>query len=394
MQHILDKLLANGVIIPNPASVEIGPEVKPERIKPGAVIHSGCRIFGAESLIEEGAVIGFEGPVTLNNAYVGPMVELGGGYFTEAVFLRGAKVGLGAHVRTGTIMEEQSSIAHTVGLKQTILFPFVTLGSLINFCDCFMAGGTSRKNHSEVGSSYIHFNYTPTQHKATPSLLGDVPRGVMLNQRPIFLGGQGGMVGPCRFSFGVTTAAGIIVRKNELNADRLIFGYGDTHRTSAPYVEKNDKAKINKLLVKSNIIYIANLVALRHWYRYVRALFVGSGFSPELYAGLCLTLEKAINERIVRLKDYSETFAETTVAWPAFESVFNIDSNIFDFDDLRYDFIVKLENGMSLSQDYLSVIAGLDENTTDLGTIWLQIIVDNVVAQALNSFPQLAQGEV
>jgi bifunctional UDP-N-acetylglucosamine pyrophosphorylase/glucosamine-1-phosphate N-acetyltransferase len=98
-------------------------------------------------------------------------------------------------VRAGTIFEEQASIAHTVGLKQTILFPFVTLGSLINFCDCFMAGGTSRENHSEVGSSYIHFNYTPNQDKATASLIGDVPHGVMLNQNPIFLGGQGGWWG-------------------------------------------------------------------------------------------------------------------------------------------------------------------------------------------------------
>jgi UDP-N-acetylglucosamine/UDP-N-acetylgalactosamine diphosphorylase len=86
--------------------------------------------------------------------------------------------------------------AHAVGLKQTILFPFVTLGSLINFCDCLMGGGTSRRNHSEVGSSFIHFNYTPRQDKATASLLGDVPRGVMLDQPPIFLGGREESSGP------------------------------------------------------------------------------------------------------------------------------------------------------------------------------------------------------
>ena len=127
-------------------------------------------------------------------------------------------------MREGTILEEEASIAHTVGLKQTILFPFVTLGSLINFCDCLMAGGTDRKNHSEVGSSYIHFNFTPNQDKATPSLIGDVPRGVMLNQRPIFLGGQGGMVGPVRLDYGITVAAGTILRKDELRPNRLIIG--------------------------------------------------------------------------------------------------------------------------------------------------------------------------
>jgi UDP-N-acetylglucosamine/UDP-N-acetylgalactosamine diphosphorylase len=42
-------------------------------------------------------------------------------------------MGLGAQVREACILEEQASAAHCVGLKQTILFPFVTLGSLINF---------------------------------------------------------------------------------------------------------------------------------------------------------------------------------------------------------------------------------------------------------------------
>jgi bifunctional UDP-N-acetylglucosamine pyrophosphorylase/glucosamine-1-phosphate N-acetyltransferase len=93
-------------------------------------------------------------------------------------------------------------------------FPFATLGSLINFCDCLLAGGTSRKDHSEVGSSYIHFNFTATGDKVTPSLFGDVPRGVMLNQPPIFLGGQGGSVGPIRVGFGNVVSAGTVLRKD------------------------------------------------------------------------------------------------------------------------------------------------------------------------------------
>ena len=86
-----------------------------------------------------------------------------------------------------------------------------------------MSGGTSRQDHSEVGSSYIHFNYTPNQDKATPSLIGDVPSVVMLNQRPIFLGGQGGLVGPCRMAFGTVIAAGSICRKDVLEPDRLVI---------------------------------------------------------------------------------------------------------------------------------------------------------------------------
>ncbi len=37
-----------------------------------------------------------------------------------------------------------------MGLKQTILFPFVTLGSLISFCDCLMAGSSHSRDHSGV----------------------------------------------------------------------------------------------------------------------------------------------------------------------------------------------------------------------------------------------------
>jgi len=194
----IEELLDKGVVIPDPYNVYIGDEVDTGRISGnGVIIYPGCKIYGSSVLILDKVKIGREGPVTLENCQVGPDVNLKSGFLKEAVFLKGASLGSGSHVREGTILEEEAGIAHTVGLKQTILFPYVTLGSLINFCDCFMSGGTGRKDHSEVGSSYIHFNYTPGQDKATPSLLGDVPNGVMLKQSPIFLGGQGGLVGPC-----------------------------------------------------------------------------------------------------------------------------------------------------------------------------------------------------
>ena len=190
----IENLLQKGVMIPNPQGVEIGPEVDTDRISgDGVVIHAGCKLYGSSTLILRGTKIGYEGPVTVENCQVGPQVELKGGFFKDAVFLKKASMGSGSNVREGTILEEESKVAHTVGLKQTILFPFVTLGSLINFCDCLMSGGTNRKNHSEVGSSYIHFNYTPNQDKATPSLIGDVPRGSHIFRRA---GGSRGSVPP------------------------------------------------------------------------------------------------------------------------------------------------------------------------------------------------------
>ncbi len=145
----IKELLNKGVLIPDPHNVHIGDEVDTGRISGnGVAIYPGCKIFGKSVLILDNVKIGYEGPVTLENCQVGPEVTIKNGFLKEAVFLKGVNLGSGSHVRGGTILEEEASIAHTVGLKHTILFPYVTLGSLVNFCDCFMAGGTSRKNHS------------------------------------------------------------------------------------------------------------------------------------------------------------------------------------------------------------------------------------------------------
>lgn len=298
------KLLDKGVVMYNPESVTIDPSVDLERISGnGVVIYPGCRIFGENTLIMEGSRIGAEAPVTVDNCHIGPDVELKGGYFQKAVFAGENSFGSGAHVREGTILEEQASAAHTVGLKQTVLFPFVTLGSLINFCDCFMAGGTDRKNHSEVGSSFIHFNFTPNQDKATPSMMGNVHQGVLLDRNPIFLGGQGGIVGPCRIAFGCVTAAGSMIRKDEPNPDRLLLGgsFKDASMKKPPMVYKNVKRVFNH-----NCSYIAALCALLGWYSDIRSLFARSRLEKELHLGMVHTVKGCISERIKRLDGFVE----------------------------------------------------------------------------------------
>src|SRR5512136_2482629 len=219
------QLINKGADIPNPLTIDLGEDVSVDHISgKGVRIYPGCRIYGKQTVISAGAQLGYEGPVTIDNCQLGPKVELKGGYFNKSVFLEKANMGSGAQVREGCILEEEANGAHTVGLKQTILFPFVTLGSLINFCDCLMAGGTDSKNHSEIGSSYIHFNFTPDGDKTTASLIGDVPRGVMLHQPAIFLGGQGGMVGPLRMGYGNVVAANSVLRNDFPEDNRLIVG--------------------------------------------------------------------------------------------------------------------------------------------------------------------------
>ena len=403
-------LIEKGVQLPAPESVEIGDDVDIDRISgDGVVIHAGCKLFGGNTLVCAGAELGREAPVTIDDCQVGPRVRLKGGFFQKAVFLEGAQAGSGAHVREGTIFEEQASIAHTVGLKQTILFPFVTLGSLINFCDCFMAGGTSRKNHSEVGSSYIHFNYTPNQDKATASLMGDVPRGVMLNQNPIFLGGQGGLVGPCRIAYGTVIAAGSVYRKDQLKPDRLAFE-GGGRGGSVPY--STGIYRSVKRQAVSNIVYMANLVALMAWYTHVRRLFVGDRFPQPLYDGLTDTLRLAVSERVRRFVGFCEKLAASrdlylrqmgaSAAASLVRQKEELAGNCIQAGELigscmdRMDAYVNRPFLSCLQKkadpaggNYIAVIRSLDGDETGAGTDWLQQIVDRVTEKLLDLFPSI-----
>ncbi|MCJ7771910.1 MAG: protein GlmU [Desulfobacterales bacterium] len=378
-------LINRGVKIPNPDHIDIGDEVDVEKISgKGVIIYSGCKLFGSSTFIQYGVKLGYEAPVTLENCQLGKGVELNGGFFRNAVFLNNVKVGSGAHVREGTIIEEEASIAHAVGLKQTILFPFVTLGSLINFCDCLMSGGTDKKNHSEVGSSYIHFNYTPDQHKAAASLIGDVARGVMLTQKPIFLGGQGGLVGPCRLEFGTIVAAGTICRKDELRPDRLIFGES---RKEGNIAYKSGIFQGETRIIKNNIEYIANLNALMKWYENIRSQFISNDFAKELFEGLLEKLGLAIEERVNKLKEYyyRKNGNKIEGQWDAFKNRL-IELGKLKGDIQRLDnFLEKISiNKKEFGNDYIQVIKSLDEKDANLGTLWLKGIVDDVLNDSIN----------
>jgi UDP-N-acetylglucosamine/UDP-N-acetylgalactosamine diphosphorylase len=351
--------------------------------------------------------LGEEAPATVDSCHIGWHVRLRGGTFKDAVFLEGAGAGSGAHVRGGTILEEGVSIAHCVGLKQSILFPYVTLGSLINFCDVFMAGGTGPKNHSEVGSSYIHFNFTPHQDKATPSMLGDVPRGVMLDRFPIFLGGQGGLVGPCRLEYGTVIAAGTICRKDELRPDRLI-SEGGGRSLNVPF--RRGVTTGLRRIVTNNIVFMANLLALRHWYRYSRNCFVDPERFPEdVLQALIRTVETGIEERMRRLGELPEKLtadAETSGKkssslqqqirelqgqTDAVGEVFRKLRNAEIAPGRRDAFLKGLETAIAAGgKRYTETIASLSPETKTSGTRWLQAIVDEAVAGASVLLPSFS----
>jgi hypothetical protein len=384
-----------GVVIPAPESVEIDAAIPPESIAPGVVIHSGSRIRGIRTSIGPGCIIGAEAPATLENCQLGREVSLKGGYFSSATFLDKSEMGSGAHVRAGTLLEEQASAAHSVGLKQTIFLPFVTAGSLINFCDCLMAGGTGRRNHSEIGSSYIHFNYTPRQDKATASLIGDVPRGVMLDQPPIFLGGQGGLVGPARIAYGTIIAAGSICRKDVLVENKL---YVPPSSSNGGLQDFNQEQYGNiRRIIFNNFLYIGNLYALRAWYRFARKKHMSmDAFTLACWTGALDRIECGILERIKQLgklvdklprslelarsrEEFPEDLRlqqeEFLKQWPVLEETLQ-QGPPENTGAAKRDAFLSEWDSMNRKIQYLDAVARVSSSGRAAGSQWLQAIVD------------------
>ena len=400
----IELLLAKGVAIPQPFSVEIGKDVSPGCISgDGVVLYPGTKIYGPDTVICSGVKLGYEGPVTIENCQLGPGCELKAGFFRSSVFLEGSSMESGAHVREGCLLEEEAKAGHTVGLKQTILFPYVTLGSLINFCDCLMAGGTDRKNHSEVGSSYIHFNYTPQQDKATASLIGDVPQGVMLRQKPIFLGGQGGLVGPARIGFGTVIAAGVVYRGDCPEGETLIAGVPPDAR-SKPFHAGLYGYMSRR--IHNNLIYLANLLALKQWYAHVRRpFFRGDSLAEALYRGAQNTLEAVVQERLKRLDDLAgkmdgslaqvakhlkgqvkkraiqeqEIFRDR---WPDMRAIFSSNLEETLGTDDRRQFLVELDRTADRRAQYLPTIKALPPKTVTCGERWLKQVVNGIAGHS------------
>jgi UDP-N-acetylglucosamine/UDP-N-acetylgalactosamine diphosphorylase len=396
-------LLKKGVRMTAPFSVEIGDEVNPERIDSSLIIYGAARICGENTLIAQDVKLGYEAPVNLINCQLGAAVELKGGCFADSVFLGKVTMGSNAQVRSGCLLEEESGGNHTVGLKQTILFPFVTLGSLINFCDCLMAGGTSRKNHSEVGSSYIHFNYTPQQDKATASLIGDVPRGVMLRESPIFLGGQGGMVGPLKIAYGTVIPAGVICRQDCM-AEGMLWAFSASPNWKKKSVSGGYGDISRK--VNYNIDYIANLLALKQWYCFVRREFlIRFKYGEALYAGALNVLDGAIVERIRQMRLFAQNIEKTSIAaekmkknlsgmalrkqkqfikdWPQMEEYLSGKSEEKISLKVKERFVKIMRNQSDKGLSYLEAIQTLQPTQVQEGKDWLNKIVEDITGECL-----------
>ncbi len=257
------KLCAKGVDVWGPERVCVGADVNLDRIEPGAEIRQAT-LAGNSLRIARGARIGTSGHALVEDCQIGRGATLGAGSYQGATLLEGARIRGFAELRPGTLLEEEVDAAHSVAFKNTILTAGCVAGSLINFCDIFMSGGTSRADHSEIGSGAVHFNFDPRGDK-WGSLIGDA-RGLLLRSAPVFVGGQCGLVGPVHIDFGTVTAAGSIVRK-DVGADLVYFK--NVGNAEIPGFDREVYAGLKrKFLAAAKLI--GNLWAFDRWYETVR----------------------------------------------------------------------------------------------------------------------------
>lgn len=395
-------LIARGVEVVDPRQLWIAPDVVPTRVHAGARLWPGTRLLGARTFVAPGAEVGAEGPATLHDAVLGPGAIVDSGFVHGAVLLDGARLGANAHVRPGTLLEEGASTAHAVGLKQTILLAHVTLGSLINFCDVLMAGGTSRDDHSEVGSSFIHFNFTPygpRGDKATASLIGDVAQGVMLRSARIFLGGQGGLVGPLHIDYGTVLAAGFVYRRNH-GPDALVIG--ESLPTGTQPFHRERFRGVGPRLTK-NLRYIGELVALWHWYQRARLPWAADDpLQRELFLAAQRVVGGAIAERLRQLDRLVEALPASVTSlaaeerhvfarelalqrhlvaqWPQWATRLAAYPTLdADADDDRTRVVTAIDAGRNASS-FIATIQQLDAESVAAGTRWLRRLVERVGA--------------
>jgi len=229
----VDKLIARGVAIAAPDSVVIGEEVALDNIEAGVVIGPATTIAGADTMIGAGTSI--QGSALIKDSQIGRTCGLAAGECADSVLLDGCSTVGWARVRGNSAWEEGSNSAHNVDTKMSVLGYKTTLGSLINFCNVLMLGGTSPRLEvgSEIGSGTINFNFLPFGATVgaliKPStVIGSIDSPLLACDgapiRYVFIGGHTSIITPVVIGLGSVVAAKSRVNPGIYGEDKLIGG--------------------------------------------------------------------------------------------------------------------------------------------------------------------------
>ena len=206
-----------------------------------------------------------------------------------------------------------------------------------------------------------------------------------------------------KINYGCLTAAGSIIRKNELKKDRLLLG-GAFKEISIP--RQYDIYKNISHVFNNNIYYIAGLISLKSWYKHIRSLFVYDSLSKALMQGMQETLDECIKERIHRFKIFCEKLKlskeillsknidkkaksilmheKAIKQFQYAETIFNeeYEKNKLNPDGRQFIEIIK-QNITNKQTSYISAIQNLDLDEHKKGSEWLFNIESSMVEKLL-----------
>ncbi len=273
-QGRVEKLIANGMSILAPESVIVGEEVKLENLEAGVVIGPGTKILGAETMIGAGTEI--QGAAIIKNSLIGRNCSLAAGEYADSVLLDGCSTVGWARVRGHSAWEEGSNSAHNCDTKTTVLGYKITLGSLINFCNVLMLGGTSPRLEvgAEVGSGTINFNFLPFGPTVGALIKPSTVVGSMESPflvcdgaptRYAFVGGHCSFIAPVVIGLGTVVAAKSRINPGIYGDDKLIGG-GNIEK---PVVLDVSKVRILKDMTPKYEILIRQMAiatAFQKWF--------------------------------------------------------------------------------------------------------------------------------
>jgi UDP-N-acetylglucosamine/UDP-N-acetylgalactosamine diphosphorylase len=204
----------------------------------------------------------------------------------------------------------------------------------------------------------------------------------MLDQAPIFLGGQGGAAGPVRVGFGTVVVAGCILREDILEDGRLVV-VGPHREAKRKYIPRT-YGNLARLL-RNNVVYLANLAALRQWYVGVRGPFLSrQEFGDLIYTGALGVLAGATDERLKRLRSMAAKVPAANRASAELRGNLDGLAEIFKAGaDVRAGgmpdngtFLEAFWRAVDIETGYLPSIKALTPALASQGVQWLERIVD------------------
>ena len=315
------KLQKRGVEILNPESVVIDRSVKLKNIQAGVTIGPGTTIEGTATMIGAGTEI--KGSATIKNCLIGRDCSLHSGEYLDSVLLNECSTVGWARVRGHCAWEEGTNTAHNVDTKTTVLGYKTTLGSLINFCNVLMLGGTSPRLEvgAEVGSGTINFNFLPYGAAVgaliKPStVIGSIDSPFLsCDGAPIrydFVGGHCSIIAPVVIGLNSMIAAKTRVNPGIYGNDVMVMG-GNLERSSVIDVQRiralKDMTPKYKILVQQ----LAIAVSFRKWCQ-LRTAWAEETKSDDFELKLIRGYTGKIDKFIGALADYGDNIATYLLA--------------------------------------------------------------------------------